>query len=113
MYVILIFWFLVFFLPSVIARLTLKILSYVPWTRSELGIPPEKVVSDDGAEHSHEFDYSEYFGDTPLWTLFTLLRQQFLAFPAYLFSTSLAKGTIQNGKRLYCSPRSECIRYGY
>lgn len=83
-YVILIFWFLVFFLPSVIARLTLKILSYVPWTRSELGIPPEKVVSDDGAEHSHEFDYSEYFGDTPLWTLFTLLRQQFLAFPAYL-----------------------------
>lgn len=84
-YVILIFWFLVFFLPSVIARLTLKILSYVPWMRSELGIPPEKVVSDDGAEHSHEIDYSEYFGDTPLWTLFTLLRQQFLAFPAYLF----------------------------
>ena len=58
---------------------------HVPWTRSELGIPTEKPEKEGEDEHDHEIDYSEYFGDTPLWTLFTLIRQQFLAFPAYLF----------------------------
>jgi hypothetical protein len=47
---------------------------YVPNTRSDLGIPPP------GAD----FDYEDIFGDTPLFTLFMLLRQQLLAFPAYL-----------------------------
>lgn len=48
---------------------------YVPKTRSDLGIPQEGTCS---------VDYEEYFGDTPIFTLFMLLRQQLLAFPAYL-----------------------------
>ena len=49
---------------------------YVPKIRSDLGIPKES----DGAE----IDYDEYFGDTPIYTLYMLVRQQLLAFPAYL-----------------------------
>ncbi|OBZ76517.1 Delta(12) fatty acid desaturase [Grifola frondosa] len=48
---------------------------YVPKTRSDLGIP---------LESEHGIDYDEYFGDTPIYTLFMLVRQQVLAFPAYL-----------------------------
>jgi len=48
---------------------------YVPKTRSDLGIPPK---------HDHIVNYEDYFGDTPIYTLFMLIRQQFLAFPAYL-----------------------------
>ncbi|QRV89512.1 Fatty acid desaturase [Ceratobasidium sp. AG-Ba] len=33
---------------------------------------------------SHEIDWDEIFGDTPIYTLFILIRQQLLAFPAYL-----------------------------
>lgn len=51
---------------------------YVPKTRSDLGIP---------LKPREEIDWDDYFGDTPLYTLFMLLRQQVLAFPAYL-STS-------------------------
>ncbi|EJF61868.1 hypothetical protein DICSQDRAFT_146983 [Dichomitus squalens LYAD-421 SS1] len=51
---------------------------YVPKTRSDLGIPQE---SDDG-----KIDYDEYFGDTPIYTLYMLVRQQLLAFPAYLLT---------------------------
>jgi len=50
---------------------------YVPKTRSDLGIPK--------ASAPHEVDYSEYFEDTPIYTLYMLIRQQLLAFPAYLF----------------------------
>lgn len=47
---------------------------YVPKTRSDLGIPsPDTPI-----------DYEDIFGDTPLFTLFLLIRQQLLAFPAYL-----------------------------
>ena len=48
---------------------------YVPKTRSDLGIPQE---------HGHKIDYDEYLGDTPIYTLYMLVRQQLLAFPAYL-----------------------------
>ncbi|KAF7798233.1 hypothetical protein EIP86_009450, partial [Pleurotus ostreatoroseus] len=48
---------------------------YVPKTRSDLGIP--KVPN-------HEIDWDEYFGDTPVYTLYMLIRQQLCAFPAYL-----------------------------
>lgn len=48
---------------------------YVPATRSDLGIP---------ADHGAHIDWDEIFGDTPIYTLFTLVRQQLLAFPAYL-----------------------------
>ncbi|OSC96493.1 linoleoyl phosphatidylcholine delta-12 acetylenase [Trametes coccinea BRFM310] len=48
---------------------------YVPKTRSDLGIPEEG---------EGKIDYDEYFGDTPIYTLFMLVRQQLLAFPAYL-----------------------------
>ncbi|KAJ7436404.1 hypothetical protein FB451DRAFT_1307439 [Mycena latifolia] len=51
---------------------------YVPKTRSDLGIPPPGV----------RIDYEEIFGDTPLFTLFMLVRQQLLAFPAYLLFNS-------------------------
>jgi len=49
---------------------------YVPKTRSDLGIPRE--------DSDHPIDYEEYLGDTPIYTLYTLIRQQLLAFPAYL-----------------------------
>ena len=48
---------------------------YVPKTRSDLGIPQEGTG---------KIDYDEYFGDTPIYTLYMLVRQQLLAFPAYL-----------------------------
>ena len=48
---------------------------YVPKTRSDLGIPEGK---------NEDIDWEHYFGDTPLYTLFYLVRQQVLAFPAYL-----------------------------
>ncbi|KAI0320398.1 fatty acid desaturase-domain-containing protein [Amylostereum chailletii] len=50
---------------------------YVPKVRSDLGIsvPPQG---------SGKLDYDELLGDTPIYTLFTLVRQQLLAFPAYL-----------------------------
>ncbi|KAH9885241.1 linoleoyl phosphatidylcholine delta-12 acetylenase [Cubamyces lactineus] len=48
---------------------------YVPKTRSDLGIPPSSA---------EPIDYDEYFGDTPIYTLLMLVRQQLLAFPAYL-----------------------------
>ncbi|KAJ7224124.1 fatty acid desaturase-domain-containing protein [Mycena pura] len=47
---------------------------YIPKTRSDLGIPPDATGSDLG----------EYIQDTPIYTLFMLIRQQILAFPAYL-----------------------------
>lgn len=47
---------------------------YVPKTRSDLGIPPNAT----------SLDYHEILGDTPLYTLFMLVRQQVLGFPAYL-----------------------------
>ncbi|KAJ7595190.1 fatty acid desaturase-domain-containing protein [Mycena floridula] len=49
---------------------------YVPKTRADLGIPEE-------TGHTH-LDYDELLGDTPLYTLYMLIRQQVLAFPAYL-----------------------------
>lgn len=49
---------------------------YVPKTREDLGLKDE-----DGA---HPVDYDEILGDTPIYTLYMLIRQQVLAFPAYL-----------------------------
>ncbi|KAK7449305.1 hypothetical protein VKT23_013448 [Stygiomarasmius scandens] len=49
---------------------------YVPKTREDLGIPNE--------HHDTGIDYDEYLGDTPIYTLYMLVRQQLLAFPAYL-----------------------------
>lgn len=48
---------------------------YVPRTRSDLGIPHLPT---------QEIDWEDYFGDTPIYTLFMLIRQQLLAFPSYL-----------------------------
>ncbi|KAJ7141609.1 linoleoyl phosphatidylcholine delta-12 acetylenase [Mycena filopes] len=52
---------------------------YVPKTRSELKIPPPGTTA---------FNYTDVFGDTPIFTLFMLIRQQLLAFPAYLLFNS-------------------------
>ena len=49
---------------------------YVPKTRSDLRIP----------EKATQADYENIFGDTPVFTLLMLVRQQLLAFPAYLRS---------------------------
>ena len=48
---------------------------YVPKTRSDLGLKKEGHP---------ELDYDEILGDTPIYTLYMLIRQQVLAFPAYL-----------------------------
>ncbi|PSR70427.1 hypothetical protein PHLCEN_2v13678 [Hermanssonia centrifuga] len=48
---------------------------YVPKTRSDLGLP---------RKDSQDIDWEDYFGDTPIYTLLVLVRQQLLAFPAYL-----------------------------
>ena len=48
---------------------------YVPKTREDLGIPEKP---------NDEIDWDEIFGDTPIYTLYMLIRQQVLAFPAYL-----------------------------
>ncbi|KIM76146.1 hypothetical protein PILCRDRAFT_826658 [Piloderma croceum F 1598] len=48
---------------------------YLPRSRSELGIPRKS---------NHEIEWDELFGDTPVYTLYTLMRQQLLGFPAYL-----------------------------
>ena len=54
---------------------------YVPKTREDLNIPDKP---------NDEIDWDEIFGDTPIYTLYMLIRQQVLAFPAYLreFQTS-------------------------
>ncbi|KIY48087.1 hypothetical protein FISHEDRAFT_44005 [Fistulina hepatica ATCC 64428] len=49
---------------------------YVPRTRSDLGIPDEK--------EGYKIDYSEFFHDSPIWTLGELIVQQVIAWPAYL-----------------------------
>ncbi len=48
---------------------------YVPKTSSDLGLP---------RKDSQDIDWEDYFGDTPIYTLLVLVRQQLLAFPAYL-----------------------------
>ena len=60
---------------------------YVPKTRSDLNIPEE--------ESGNTIKYSEFFDDTPLYTLIMLVGQQLLAFPAYLRETkSLLSGCV-------------------
>jgi len=49
---------------------------YVPKTRTDLGLPQEK--------EGVTIDYDELLGDTPIYTLYMLVRQQLVAFPAYL-----------------------------
>ena len=48
---------------------------YIPKTREDLGIP-----------NHDQIDWDEIFGDTPVYTLYLLIRQQLLGFPAYLRS---------------------------
>ncbi|KIM76151.1 hypothetical protein PILCRDRAFT_826662 [Piloderma croceum F 1598] len=48
---------------------------YVPKTRTDLGISHKP---------NHEIEWDELFGDTPIYALYMLIRQQLLAFPAYL-----------------------------
>lgn len=63
---------------------------YVPKTREDLGIPEKP---------NHEIDWDEIFGDTPVYTLYMLIRQQVLAFPAYL-RTSLDTSVKSYGREL-------------
>ncbi|KAF9456330.1 hypothetical protein BDZ94DRAFT_1285801 [Collybia nuda] len=56
---------------------------YVPKTRADLGVPELKEGHYD---HSHDdgIDYDEFFGDSPIYALYILIRRQLFAFPAYL-----------------------------
>ena len=58
--------------------------AYVPKTRSDIGIPT------DATEH----DVHELLGDTPIYSLFMLIRQQIFAFDAYLSMSSLLNGVV-------------------
>ena len=51
---------------------------YVPKTRKDLKIPEKP---------SDKINWDEIFGDTPIYTLFMLIRQQVFGFPAYLRET--------------------------
>ena len=55
---------------------------YVPATRSELKIPKGDDVH-----------WEEYFGDTPLYTMYMLVRQQLFGFYAYLRKSGLGHAT--------------------
>lgn len=70
---------------------------YVPKTRRDLGIPnaPQR-----------EIDWEEHFGDTPIYTLFTLVRQQLLAFPAYLRKSPSALRDVS----AHFTTSMECVR---
>ena len=73
---------------------------YVPKTRSDLGIPEE--------QGGHKIDYDEYFGDTPIYTLYMLVRQQLLAFPAYL---SKHRRSLEDQNMMLTATNSlQCIR---
>ncbi|KAJ2929163.1 hypothetical protein H1R20_g7927, partial [Candolleomyces eurysporus] len=65
---------------------------YVPKTREDLGIPDLP---------SHEIDWNEVFGDTPIYTLLMLIRQQLLAFPAYLVSAPSLSAYNVSGQKSY------------
>ncbi len=59
---------------------------YVPRTRADLGIPPLSSPNGKNGEKGvaqQANDRDEYFGDTPAYTLYTLVRQQLFAFEAY------------------------------
>jgi fatty acid desaturase len=73
---------------------------YVPKTRSDLGIPQHSTVlvhGADGQVKEEEIDWEEIFEDTPIYTLYMLLRQQFLAFPAYLLWNVSGQRTYPKG----------------
>lgn len=73
---------------------------YVPKTRSDLGIPHKA---------REEIDWDDYFGDTPVYTMYMLIRQQVLAFPAYL---STSHPSICREPELMISVRNslQCLR---
>ncbi len=58
--------------------------AYVPKTRSDLGIPANAT----------EHDFHELLGDTPIYTMFMLIRQQICAFDAYLCRSSLLRRSV-------------------
>ena len=58
--------------------------TWVPLTRSEMNLPPA----------DEKFDYEEYFGDTPLWTLGVLVVRQVIAFQCYLRSCSYLRHAV-------------------
>ncbi|KAL1719968.1 fatty acid desaturase-domain-containing protein [Schizophyllum commune] len=62
---------------------------YVPKTRANLGLPP--------AHEARAIDYDEILGDTPVYTLFMLVRQQLVAFPAYLLFNVSGQKTYPKG----------------
>jgi hypothetical protein len=59
--------------------------------RDEVYVP--KTCTDLGISHkpNHEIEWDELFGDTPIYTLYMLIRQQLLAFPAYLCKGSIVR----------------------
>ncbi|KAF8888760.1 hypothetical protein BD779DRAFT_1672098 [Infundibulicybe gibba] len=70
-----------------------------PKTRSDLGIP----------EHHDGLDYEELLGDTPIYTLYMLIRQQVLAFPAYLLFNVSGQKTYPKWTNHFDRPTQRCI----
>ncbi|KAI5829900.1 hypothetical protein K523DRAFT_273386 [Schizophyllum commune Tattone D] len=62
---------------------------YVPKTRADLGLPR--------AHAARAIDYDEILGDTPVYTLFMLVKQQLVAFPAYLLFNVSGQKTYPKG----------------
>ncbi|KAJ7590090.1 hypothetical protein C8J56DRAFT_783864, partial [Mycena floridula] len=58
---------------------------FVSKTRSDFGIPKE--------DRHTKIDYQELLRDTPIYTMFLLIRQQFLGFPSYLLFNASGQKT--------------------
>lgn len=63
--------------------------TFIPKTRASLGIR--------GRDHDG-IDWEEYFGDTPIYTLFYLVRQQLFGFPGYFCKLSRSIGRSFEGE---------------
>ena len=70
---------------------------YVSKTRSDLGIPKKS---------RDEIDWDEYFGESPIYTMYMLVRQQLLAFPAYLCESQCSDGI----RRVHAAVSMERLR---
>jgi hypothetical protein len=71
---------------------------YIPKTREDLDIPKKP---------HDEINWDEIFGDTPIYTLYMLIRQQVLSFPAYLREFHASWDVISNEACSFQRLRSE------
>lgn len=63
--------------------------NYVPRTRSDYKLPPEKMAQ--------PFDYQEMFEDAPIVTLIRMILMQVLGWHYYLFKNALGNPMYPDG----------------